>query len=127
MTLGVTFTADKITTQGIQNVSGSDGNVGFFFLNGWFTHPGTNIELVRPGWVVAGHPTWIVTAVDPNSETVTISGGTFISGASYAFTGHIGVTVSSGVTFDEGDGQYLTTEDGELLLTEDGEFIITEF
>ena len=95
---GIKLSGGTFTTSPIQNVAGSNGTIGFFFLNGWSTHPGTGIEFVRPSWTVVGEPTWVVSAVDPGTETITITGGTFISGVSYQFTGTTGFAISGGVT-----------------------------
>ena len=96
---GIKLNGSVITTEPIQNVAGVNSTIGFFFLNGWSTHPGTSIEFVRPGWTVVGEPTWVVSAVDPGTETITITGGTFLDGSSYQFTGTGGFAISGGVTF----------------------------
>ena len=76
------------TTQYYQNVAGTDDVVGFFYQGGsWATTPSPNYYDIQPGWTVAGHPTWEVVSTDPGTQTVTISGGAFLSGVSYAFTG----------------------------------------
>ena len=79
------------TTNSVQNVAGSDGPTGLFFLNGWPSHPTVGLQYVRPGWTVVGQPTWIVSAVGDGitNETITITGGSFVSGSVYAFTGPI--------------------------------------
>jgi hypothetical protein len=76
-----------LTTMVIQNVEGSNSNTGFFFR----PNDPTYADIV-PGWTVEGQPTWVVTSAtsdpgDQYSTSVTITGGTFISGQSYAFTG----------------------------------------
>lgn len=96
--VGIILDGAELTTMAVMNVSGSDGATGFFFLNGWSTHLGPGIHNVRPGWTVVGNPTWVVTAVDSVTETITISNGTFISGQSYQFVGPGGMTIEGGVT-----------------------------
>jgi hypothetical protein len=73
-------------TSGIQNVSGTSDNILFAFR----PNEASKIQYVGAGWNVVGQPTFIVTAVslDPNDQytgTITITGGTFISGATYSF------------------------------------------
>jgi hypothetical protein len=75
-----------ITTSNLQNVSGTSDNILFTF------RPGTasKVQYVGAGWNVVGQPTFIVTSVslDPNDQytgTITITGGTFVSGQSYRF------------------------------------------
>lgn len=76
------------TTQVIQNVAGSNDATGFFFQGGsWATTPTPSYYDIQPGWYVTGQPTWIVVSTDAPNQTVTITGGTFISGTSYSFTG----------------------------------------
>jgi hypothetical protein len=73
-------------TSGIQNVSGTSDNILFAFR----PNEASKIQYVGPGWNVVGQPTFIVTAVslDPNDQytgTITITGGTFVSGQTYEF------------------------------------------
>lgn len=79
------------TTTYVQNVAGSNDPTGLFFLNGWPSHPAAGLQYVRPGWTVVGQPTWVVSAVGngTTNETITITGGSFVSGVAYAFTGPI--------------------------------------
>lgn len=73
------------TSQGFQNVSGSDDYTGFFF--GGFRGEGL-LDLVKVGFLANG--TGVndapVTAVDRVNQTITISGAQFISGQHYNFT-----------------------------------------
>jgi hypothetical protein len=75
-----------ITTSNLQNVSGTSDNILFTFRPG----SSSKVQYVGPGWNVVGQPTFIVTSVtlDPNDQytgTITITGGTFVSGQSYQF------------------------------------------
>ena len=84
-------------TSGIQNVSGTSDNILFAFR----PNEASKIQYVGAGWNVVGQPTFIVTAVslDPNDQytgTITITGGTFISGATYSFESP-NVTIDIGV------------------------------
>ena len=76
-------------TQTIQNVAGGDSTTGFFFHGGggWATTPHPSYYDIAAGWTVAGLPGATVVSTDPPNQTVTITGGTFISGTSYYFTG----------------------------------------
>ena len=99
---GITISSPApFTTLPVQNV-GSTSATGFFFLNGWDTHPGPGLQYVQPGWTVVGEPTWVVTSVGDGiaEETITITGGTFLSGSSYQFVSPdlSGVTFNSGIT-----------------------------
>jgi hypothetical protein len=90
------------TTQTVQNVSGTSDNILFTFRPG----QSSNIQYVGAGWNVVGQPTFIVTAVnlDPNDQytgTITITGGTFVSGQSYAFESpNVNVTGTANLTLD---------------------------
>ena len=76
------------TTQTSQNVAGSNGAIRFFFQGGaWATTPTPSYYDIEPGWTVVGLPGATVVSTDPGTQTVTITGGVFVSGASYAFTG----------------------------------------
>lgn len=76
------------TTAASQNVAGADGTTGFFFQGGsWATTPIPSYYDIQPGWLVSGLPGATVVSTDAPSQTVTITGGTFISGTSYSFTG----------------------------------------
>jgi hypothetical protein len=80
-------------TQTAQNIAGANSNTGFFFY-GWADDPGSNdltFSSIQVGWTVVGQPTLIVTAVGDGTTNydVTISGGEFVSGTSYRFTGAI--------------------------------------
>ena len=94
---GITITTTS-TTLPVQNVSGGPGATGFFFLNGWASHPSAGLQYIQPGWTVVGQPTWVVTSTNPGLETITITGGTFLDGTSYQFTGGAGVTIGNGIT-----------------------------
>jgi len=77
------------TTPLAQNIEGSNGANAFFFR----PNNSTYAQIVA-GWTVVGQPTWVVTSAtsdpgDQYSTAVTITGGTFVSGQSYAFTGNI--------------------------------------
>ena len=79
-----------MTTIGSQNVSGSDGDTGFFFQGGsWITTPPNPTYYdIAPGWLVDQIPGATVVSTDAGTQTVTITGGTFTSGAFYSFTGN---------------------------------------
>ena len=69
-----------------QNVAGTDDATGFFFRPDMESY-----RQIQPGWSVVGNPTWIVIAVDHTvdygqSSVITITGGQFVSGATYSFT-----------------------------------------
>jgi hypothetical protein len=87
-------------TSTVQNVSGTSDNILFTFRSGG----ASNIQYVGVGWNVVGQPTFIVTAVnlDPNDQytgTITITGGTFVSGGFYAFESpNVNVTADSDLT-----------------------------
>jgi hypothetical protein len=88
-----------IITTNVQNVSGGNGASGFFFVNGWDAHPSAGLQYVVPGWTVVGQPGWVVSAVDKANETITITGGVFVSGAFYQFAGEKpGLTLEGGTT-----------------------------
>jgi hypothetical protein len=78
-----------VTTQTIQNVAGGDGDTGLFFQGGggWVTSPKPSYYDIEAGWTVVGLPGATVVSTDPGNQTVTITGGTFVSGTSYSFTG----------------------------------------
>ena len=90
------------TTQIVQNVSGTSDNILFTFRPG----QSSNIQYVGAGWNVVGQPTFIVTSVtlDPNDQytgTITITGGTFVSGQFYAFESpNVDVTGTANLTLD---------------------------
>jgi hypothetical protein len=107
----------NVTTVGSQNINGSPGATGGFFR----PNDPTYAQIV-PGWTVVGHPDWIVTAASCNpgdqyTTDVTITGGIFLSGQSYAFTssntwidsvGNLPFVLNGGVTYNSGNGGYLT-------------------
>jgi len=95
---GIKLSGGTFTTLAVQNVAGVNGSTGFFFLNGWATHPEPGFQYIQSGWTVVGEPTWVVSAVDPGTETITITGGTFLNSSSYQFTGPSGFAISGGVT-----------------------------
>ena len=94
----IQFNTSTITTTPVQNVAGTDGATGFFFLGSWAANPAVGLQYVRPGWTVVDNPGLIVSAVDEASQTITVSGGTFVSGQAYVFTGLSGLIMSSGIT-----------------------------
>jgi len=82
----INFTPNSslVTTSSVQNQAGLDNATGLF--TGGFS--GTNVlGQVVIGWTVVGQPTWTVTAVNSVAQTITITGGMFLSGSSYQFTG----------------------------------------
>ena len=91
-----------ITTSNLQNVSGTSDNILFTF------RPGTasKVQYVGAGWNVVGQPTFIVTAIslDPDDQytgTITITGGTFVSGQSYQFESpNVNITGTADLTLD---------------------------
>jgi hypothetical protein len=100
---GITISSPApFTTTPVQNVSGGNSATGFFFLNGWDTHPEPGLQYVQPSWTVVGQPTWVVTAVGNgiNDETITITGGQFLAGSSYQFVSPelLGIAVGNGIT-----------------------------
>ena len=88
LTGGVRIFGDTVVTMTVQNVAGTNNATGLFFLGNWITHPESSFQYIQPGWKVVGQPTWIVIAVGDGvtDETITITGGVFVSGGSYAFT-----------------------------------------
>ena len=97
--MAIQIEAVNLTTQSIQNVSGTSSNIGFFFTGTWAQHPESGLLNVRPGWTVVGNPTWVVTMVDEGSQTITISSGIFISGQAYQFMGSGGISMTGGFIF----------------------------
>jgi hypothetical protein len=91
-----------ITTSNLQNVSGTSDNILFTFRPG----ASSKVQYVGLGWNVVGQPTFIVTSVtlDPNDQytgTITITGGTFVSGQFYAFESpNVNVTGTANLTLD---------------------------
>jgi hypothetical protein len=89
-------------TSFIQNVSGTSDNIFFAFR----PNEASKIQYVGAGWNVVGQPTFIVTAVslDPNDQytgTITITGGTFVSGQSYSFESpNVNITGTANLTLD---------------------------
>jgi hypothetical protein len=87
-------------TSSIQNVSGTSDNILFAFR----PNEASKIQYVGAGWNVVGQPTFIVTAVslDPNDQytgTITITGGTFVSGQSYSFESpNVNITGTANLT-----------------------------
>ena len=80
--------AGQTTNPSVQNVAGSDGAVGFFFTGSWASLTGIpNLNDVRPGWLVDQIPGATVVSTDAPSQTITITGGVFVSGSFYTFTG----------------------------------------
>jgi len=76
------------TTPSVQNVSGSNGTVGFFFTGSWSNLRGNpNLNDIQPGWLVTGMGGATVVSTDAGNQTITITGGTFTSGDFYTFTG----------------------------------------
>ena len=89
-TMGVGNYAGQTTPTSVQNVAGSDITTGFFYVGGagWSTISGTpNLSNVAAGWLVVQLPGATVVSVDSGAQTITITGGTFISGSFYTFTG----------------------------------------
>jgi hypothetical protein len=109
----VTADVTNLTTSPVQNVAAENGTIGFFFLNGWDAHPEAGFQNIQPGWSVVGQPTWVVTAVNKSSETVTISGGPFVSGSSYQFTSNV---VNRPLKYDDGIKEMTDAQiDSEIL------------
>jgi len=82
----INFTPNSslVTTSSVQNQAGLDSATGLF--TGGFS--GANVlGRVVIGWTVVGQPTWTVTAVNSVAQTITITGGMFLAGSSYQFTG----------------------------------------
>ena len=79
---------EAYTTQPVQN-TGPISFTGLFFLNGWDYNPGPGLQYVQPSWSVVNQPSWSVTAVDADLETITITGGKFEAGQYYSFSGTI--------------------------------------
>jgi hypothetical protein len=76
----------SITTVPVQN-TGPISHTGLFFLGGWDYNPGPGLQFVQPGWTVDNQSGWVVSAVDPDSQTITITGGKFEAGQWYSFSG----------------------------------------
>jgi len=82
--INLTPNSSLFTTSSVQNQAGSDNATGLF--TGGFT--GANVlGKVLIGWSIVEQPLWTVTAIDPIAQTITISGGIFLTGSSYQFTG----------------------------------------
>ena len=80
--------AGQTTNPSVQNVAGSNGAVGFFFVGNWNQLTGVpNLNDVAAGWLVDQIPGATVVSTDAPTQTITITGGVFISGAFYTFTG----------------------------------------
>ena len=80
--------AGQTTTPSVQNVAGSNDAIGFFFTGSWSSLTGVpNLNDVRPGWLVDQIPGATVVSTDAPSQTITITGGVFVSGSFYTFTG----------------------------------------
>ena len=77
------------TTPSVQNVAGADGATGFFFLGSWAGNPQIGLQLIQPGWTCVQLPGAVVTGTNESLQTITITGGVFVSGASYTFTGNV--------------------------------------
>jgi hypothetical protein len=79
-------------TIGVQNVAGSNDYTGFFFLGspgGWNNDTNSpSFNDIQPGWTVVNLPGARVVSTNPGDQTVTVTGGMFISGSTYAFTGN---------------------------------------
>ena len=80
-----------LATISYQNVAGSAGPIGFFFINGgagWAdlgSQP--NLNQVAAGWLVNGNSSWVVVSTDSPSQTVTSNGfANFVPGSFYSFT-----------------------------------------
>ena len=102
-----------LTTVVSQNIAGAADATGLFFRPNDPTYAS-----IAPGWYVVGQPTWIVTAVNCNpadqySTSVTISGGVFQSGQSYAFT-------NSGLWIDQSGYNHTATLVGSTPYTSAG-------
>ena len=102
-----------LTTVVSQNIAGAADATGLFFRPNDPTYAS-----IAPGWYVVGQPTWIVTAVNCNpadqySTSVTISGGVFQSGQSYAFT-------NSGLWLDQSGYNHTATLVGSTPYTSAG-------
>jgi hypothetical protein len=80
----------QTTNPPIQNVEAPPGSTtGFFFVGSWSSLTGVpNLNNVAPGWLVAEIPGATVVSTDPGNQTITITGGTFVSGDFYTFTGN---------------------------------------
>ena len=82
---------EGVSTISYQNVAGSAGSIGFFFINGgagWAdlgSQP--NLNQVAAGWLVNGNSSWVVVSTDSPSQTVTSNGfADFVPGSFYSFT-----------------------------------------
>ena len=86
--LGVGPYYGQTTNPSVQNVAGSDGAVGFFFTGSWQDLTGVpNLNNVAAGWLVDQIPGATVVSTDAPTQTITITGGVFVSGNFYTFTG----------------------------------------
>jgi hypothetical protein len=77
---------EAFTTTPVQN-TGPISHTGLFILGGWVYNPGPGLQFVQPGWKVVNQPGWVVSAVDPDEQTITITGGKFEAGQWYSFSG----------------------------------------
>jgi hypothetical protein len=133
-------TLTPTTTQSAQNVSGTSTPTGFFFY-GWADDPGQinpTFSVIQVGWSCVQIPGSVVTAVGDGvaDYNITISGGSFASGATYSFVGDIltygpvtitqtGNVVQTGDTIIDGDLQTnnLTVTNTAYLEVPDIKFI----
>ena len=80
--------AGQTTTPSIQNVAGTNDAIGFFFTGSWSSLTGVpNLNNVAAGWTVDQIPGATVVSTDAPSQTITRTGGVFVSGTFYTFTG----------------------------------------
>ena len=105
------------TSPSIQNVAGADDATGFFFLGSWAGNPSVGLQFVQPGWTCVQLPGAVVTGTNESLQTITITGGVFVSGAFYTFTSNV-VTYGPATLTQTGNrtqsGVY--TQTGDLII-----------
>ena len=93
----LTIESSTQTINGLQNVTGTGNNAGFFRPNNPL------LAQVGPGWIVSGNPNWKVVSAscdvnDQYTTGITTTGGSFTLGAFYSLSLVSGVTIGNGIT-----------------------------
>lgn len=93
----LTLQSSKQTINGLQNVTGTGNNAGFFRPNN------SLLTQVGAGWIVNDDPNWKVISAscdvnDQYTTGVTTTGGSFTLGAFYSLSLVSGVTIGNGIT-----------------------------
>ena len=87
-TIGPGNYAGQTTTPSIQNTAGTSSTTGLFNAGSWTSLTGVpNLNNVAAGWIVTQIPGATVVSTSAGAQTITITGGVFVVGTSYTFTG----------------------------------------